>query len=110
MDAMGFGASREVVEICRQKGINATNHRNRTLTTEQIEQSDYIYVMDRGHRNRILELSPAAASKCRLLDENAAVADPIGGDIDVYKRCAQHIEKSLKIRISEIWHEDSDSK
>ena len=110
MDAMGFGTTGEVVEICRQKGIDATGHRNRTLTTEQIEQSDYIYVMTRGHRDRILELSPAAASKCKLLDENGAVADPIGGDIEVYKRCAQHIEKALKIRISEIWHEDSGSK
>jgi protein-tyrosine-phosphatase len=110
MDAMGFGATREVVEICRQKGIDATNHRNRTLTTEQIEQNDYIYVMGPGHRDRILELCPAAASKCCLLDENVAVADPIGGDIEVYKTCAQHIEKALIIRISEIWHEDSDSK
>jgi len=110
MDAMGFGASREVVEICRQKGIDATGHRNRTLTTEQIEQSDYIYVMGPGHLDRLLELSPAAALKSRLLDENVAVADPIGGDGEVYKKCAQHIERALKIRISEIWHEDSGSK
>ena len=102
MAVSGIGASREVVDICKEMGIDATAHRSRFLTSAEIEESDYIFVMSTGHRDRVLELCPEAAQKCMLLDENSQVGDPIGGGKEVYEKCAKQIERALEKRMNRI--------
>jgi tRNA threonylcarbamoyl adenosine modification protein (Sua5/YciO/YrdC/YwlC family) len=95
-------ASREVVDICAAKGIDVSGHRSRVLTREEAEESDYIFVMTKGHRDRILEVCPAASQKCMLLDGTGEISDPIGAGDDVYRICAEQIEKALEKRMNEI--------
>ena len=102
MAVSGIGASREVVDICKEMGIDATAHRSRFLTSAEIEESDYIFVMSTSHRDRVLELCPEAAQKCMLLDENSQVSDPIGGGREVYEKCAKQIERALEKRVNGI--------
>jgi protein-tyrosine-phosphatase len=103
-------ASDESVAICRQKDIDISSHRSRPLDCEEAETSDFIFAMSRSHERLIRELCPKVARRCMLLDTGGDVADPIGGGFAVYGECAKQIEKALRKRISEIWHEDSGSK
>lgn len=98
----GMPASNEVVDICKQKGIDASRHKSRLLTAEMVEDSDIIFAMTRGHAHGILSMSPDAESKCFLLDGGNDIPDPIGGGIDVYSSCACIIERAIDNRLCEM--------
>jgi len=102
MAGAGMPASDEVIGICARKGIDLSGHRSRALTSGQAEASDYIFAMNRSNRERVLEICPAAAEKCLLLDAGGQISDPIGAGVDVYEKCAQQIERALVERIDEI--------
>jgi len=102
MAGVGMPASSEVVGICARKGIDLSGHGSRPLTCAEAEASDYIFAMDRSNRERILEICPAAAEKCLLLDGNSEISDPIGAGDDVYGKCARQIERALTERMGEI--------
>ena len=102
MGMLGMCASREAVDICAQKGIDVRSHSSKGFSCEDVNQSDYIFVMSRSHRDRVLEVCPAAGEKCMLLDSTGDIADPIGAGMEVYASCAERIEKALEKRMSEI--------
>ncbi|MCF7954700.1 MAG: threonylcarbamoyl-AMP synthase [Phycisphaerae bacterium] len=98
----GAPASSEVVDICKQKGIDSSLHRSRFLTVEMIEDGDIIFAMTGGHVDGVLEMYPEAESKCFLLDGDKDIPDPIGGGFDVYNECARIIERALDNRLCEM--------
>ena len=97
----GMCASPEVVNICREKGIDVGSHRSSLLSCSRLEESDYVFVMTGAHRQMVAELCPAAADKCLLLGRTD-ISDPIGAGSDVYASCAEQIEKALITRLDEI--------
>jgi protein-tyrosine phosphatase len=99
--AAGSCASPEVIHICSEKGINADAHRSGTVTCDMLEESDFVFAMTEAHRKMIVQMCPAAANKCILLD-SADISDPIGAGIDEYEKCAEQIEKALKNRLGKI--------
>ena len=102
MNACQTPASAEVIDICGEKGIDATAHRSSTLGRYDVKQSDFIFVMTQGHREHLLQLWPDAAAKCMLLDEPNDVLDPIGAGKEMYSACAKQIEQAVKKRLCEI--------
>ncbi|HUV65599.1 MAG TPA: L-threonylcarbamoyladenylate synthase [Sedimentisphaerales bacterium] len=100
--ASGFPASGEAVTACSAKGIDISAHRNRGLSEELIDESDFIYAMEQVHLQRIVALAPEAANKCLLLAENRGIPDPMGHSQEVYDKCSDIIEKAVKRRISEL--------
>lgn len=102
IDSVGFPANEHAIAACAAKGIDLGAHRNKALTGELIEESDYIFVMECVHRARVLALVPEAADRCFLLDEKGPIPDPIGRPQSVYDRCAEQIEQAVKKRISEL--------
>lgn len=107
LSSVGMPASAEVIDICRQKGIDMTQHCSKGINSNELLESDYIFVMSGHHLDSIGRICPSAMPKCRLLDDEANIEDPIGGDNEIYRRCAERIEKALEKRMSEIWDEDS---
>ncbi|MBN1456266.1 MAG: threonylcarbamoyl-AMP synthase [Sedimentisphaerales bacterium] len=95
-------ASPEVIRICDEKGIKADRHLSSALTYEKIDESDYIFVMSRGHLNSVLGICDKAGAKTSLLDEAGDIGDPIGGDMEVYRDCAVQIENALLNKLDEI--------
>jgi protein-tyrosine-phosphatase len=83
-------------------GIDIKNHRNQGLTRELIEESDFIFAMERMHLARILALDPQADKRCLMLAGNREIPDPIGQSQRVYDNCAKIITKAVKERISEL--------
>ncbi|MHC4292962.1 MAG: L-threonylcarbamoyladenylate synthase [Planctomycetota bacterium] len=102
MNLDGAPASSESLKACATKGIDLSLHRSRRLTLELIEQSDFIYGLSLEHCSRIASISPEAGEKCKLLADGRNIPDPIGQSQQVYKECADLIEKEVKHRVSEI--------
>lgn len=98
----GLPASQQAIASCSARGIDITGHRSQGLTRQLIEDSDFIYVMDSTHRERVLELSGEAADRCELLAENQGIADPLGQGSEFYNRCAGLIEEAIRKRISRL--------
>lgn len=102
--------SPESVEVCRQKGVDISGYLSRPLNGKDAENCDFMFAMSGSHVEFVGMLAPEASGKCMLLDSSGDIADPIGGGLEVYRACAEQIEKALKKRISEMWYEDSSSK
>jgi protein-tyrosine phosphatase len=101
MDTADQPASDEAIAACAAKGIDIKAHKSRKLSSELVEESDFIFVMERAHQKKVAAISPEAANKCVLLAENQEIADPIGQSQEVFNYCAELIEKAVRKRISE---------
>ncbi len=102
MDTSGFPASAEAIVACAAKGIDLTAHRNKGLSKELIEESDFVFAMERIHQEKIIALSHEAANKCFLLAGDKGIADPIGHPQEFFNSCADMIETAVKEKISEL--------
>jgi len=102
MDMSGFPASAEAIAACAAKGIDLIAHRNKGLSKELIEESDFIFAMERIHQERIIALSHEAVNKCFLLAGDKGIADPIGHPQEFFNSCANIIEAAVKEKISEL--------
>jgi protein-tyrosine phosphatase len=100
MRMAGVPASAESVAACTAKGVDITGHESQPLSTQLIEESDFIFVMTKAHRQYVLALSDEAGGKCQLLAGEKEVADPIGQSQKVYNDCVQMIEDAVKKRVS----------
>jgi L-threonylcarbamoyladenylate synthase len=103
----GAPASSGAFDELARRGIDLGGHRAQPLTVELIHRAERIYVMSPEHRAAVLDLVPTAGGRVHLLDEEAAVADPLGGTADDYRRCADHIGRALSVRLEEFLDEDS---
>jgi protein-tyrosine phosphatase len=99
---VGYPATAEAVGACAAKEVDITSHKSRALSTYVIEQSDFVFVMTRGHRQAVLDICPQAADKCLLLAEDADIPDPIGQSQAVYDNCADVIDRAVRKRIGEM--------
>ncbi len=104
----GSPASHGALEAMQRRGIDLSAHRSQPVTVELLLAAEKIYTMTPEHRRAVLELAPGVAHKVELLDAGAAISDPIGGEAEVYERCASQIEQAVRIRLKEFEHEDRD--
>ncbi len=102
MGAVGWPATAEAVKACAKRGVDIRGHRSAALSTELIEDADYIYVMTQAHRRMVLGLSSEGRDeRVRLLGDED-IPDPIGQGQEVYDKCAEMIEKAVKKRVNEV--------
>jgi protein-tyrosine phosphatase len=97
----GMPASEPAVAVMKSLGMDLSAHRSNALTLEAIARADYIFAMTPGHLRAVMRISPGAADRCRLLDDEG-IEDPIGSDESEYARCADAIEKALRRKLQEI--------
>ena len=90
-------------------GIGASGHISTLLNEENLRGSWLVLTMTLKHRNKILQLNPASASKVYTLSEYAGfnndVADPFGKDIEYYKNTFEEINEKVKIIFEKIKEE-----
>ena len=84
------------------RGMDLSDHQSKALTAEMIQQADYIFVMTRSHRDRMIEMAPDAAHRIALLVQDEDVQDPLGGSREEYESCAARIEQALHERLQEV--------
>jgi protein-tyrosine-phosphatase len=101
--AAGYGmpASREAVEVMRERGLDLASHSSRPLGAALVDAAELIIVMTEAHRAEVEALYPAAKHKVYLLrgfDPETTVTDivdPIGMTTDMYRKTCRDIAAAL---------------
>lgn len=98
----GGEANDRAVEVMREEGLDLSEHRTRRLTRDLVERADLILVMERSQRAWIKARHPGAAEKTFTIAEYAwpgedeDIGDPIGGDLDEYRKTAAKLRRALE--------------
>ena len=93
--------SKNTVEIMKKRGINVQSHLSRKVTAELVDESDVIFVMEKGHKYYLTGFYPLAQNKVWLLKEFSSgreeeVSDPVGLSQDYYEKTADEIEREIE--------------
>ncbi|MGI5892029.1 MAG: low molecular weight protein arginine phosphatase [Bacillota bacterium] len=98
----GDEASPNAILAMQKRGLDIKNHRSRVVSPYLLEQADIIITMNQSHKEALLLIDPALADKTLAMAEidGTDINDPYGGVLELYKDCADQIEKSLRI----LWH------
>jgi protein-tyrosine phosphatase len=95
--AVGGPASAQAVTAMQQRGLDLSQHESQPVSDVLVRLADHILTMTHGHREMVLSRWPEAARKTELLRcDGGDVADPIGGSVDEYARCADQIDAHLQ--------------
>jgi tRNA threonylcarbamoyl adenosine modification protein (Sua5/YciO/YrdC/YwlC family) len=93
----GGRADKFAIEAMREVGIDLTRHVTRTLTPSLVETSDWIFVMERGHRESILSLMPDTEARVQMLSrEGVNIPDPATKSLQHYKMVRDRIAGCLR--------------
>ena len=98
MAAMPGGrAAPEAIQVVSELGLDLSSHETQPLTEPLVRHADAILTMTESQRQAIVAQWPAAADRTKVLSRSGAdVADPIGGPIERYQRCAEQIDRELR--------------
>ena len=84
-------------------GTSLDRHAAQSVTPSLVRVADLILTMGRLHRTALLTQYPEAAERVELLrPDGGDVADPFGGSVEVYRRCAREIAAAVRERLPEI--------
>ncbi|HUT33571.1 MAG TPA: L-threonylcarbamoyladenylate synthase [Planctomycetota bacterium] len=96
-------ASYQAVEAMKRQGLDLSRHVSRPVTPGLVEDADQIFVMAWQHGDSIRRFLPDAADKIRLMDPTGRdVEDPVGGSVDEFVRCAELLERCLRVLVPEL--------
>jgi tRNA threonylcarbamoyl adenosine modification protein (Sua5/YciO/YrdC/YwlC family) len=100
---MGARPTPEAVSVLAKMGLPLADHESQPLTTQLVRHSDVIWTMTRSHRQAIVEQWPEASSRVIVLSgDQSDIADPIGGPVEYYEKCAVQIQRELQRRVAEL--------
>ena len=107
--ADGMPISKNSNYVLALHGIDASEHTSSLLNEEYLRRSWLVLTMTTNHKNKILQLYPASASKVYTLSEYAGfnndITDPFGKDIEYYKNTFEEINEKVKIIFEKIKEE-----
>ena len=94
-------------EVIKEDGLDLSSHMSRATTDEELKNSDIIFVMENRQRLYLIARYPKAADKIYLLKEfkkiggliitnEPDIPDPIGRDIEFYKKVYVLIKESIE--------------
>jgi protein-tyrosine-phosphatase len=90
---VGAPMTPEAQQALSRMGVPVPRHSARNLTAELARQVEMIFCMTRAHRKAVIDSVPSAAGKTYCLDPDSDIEDPIGGGLEDYLKCAQHIHR-----------------
>ncbi|ESU34453.1 hypothetical protein G3A_01475 [Bacillus sp. 17376] len=97
----GAEASVNAKAVLEENNISH-DHRSSTLTREDIDWATLVLTMTQSHKGLIINQYPFAADKTFTLKEfadvkeNLDVADPFGGNEQIYRQAFKEIQKSIE--------------
>mgnify|MGYP000235639344 FL=1 len=98
------------IDKANEYDIDITNQRSRQITQNDIQEFDFIYVMDSSNYNNIVALcnSPEEISKVKMImnevepGKNISVPDPYFGDSDGFEKVYQMIDLACANIVNEL--------
>ncbi len=101
---MGYEATPEAVATAASRGVDLSAHASRPLTAAMLAQADHVFAMTRSHLWAVADRYPSAGPRLRLLaPDGRDIPDPIGGEQEVYDRCAEQLVEALRAQIPQLW-------
>ena len=93
----GGRAAAEAIQTMQERGLDLGPHESQPLSERLVRFADAIITMTRSHRDAILQHFPEAEPRVHPISHGAGdVADPIGGPLDLYRRCAEQLDAYLE--------------
>jgi protein-tyrosine phosphatase len=93
----GDDANPAAVEVAREYGADLTAHRSRPVNPELLESATVVVPMTRDHAAALALRCPGVGPEPVLLcGDEGDLPDPIGGDLAVYRQCAEVIRRHLE--------------
>lgn len=97
---MGGEATPTAVETAREFGADLSQHHSQPLTAQLLAQADLVLAMTRSHLLAVQRYADLLGFRAELLAPNGSdIADPMGGEQDVYQDCARQIWQHLQQRL-----------
>ena len=101
MTITGLLANQEANQVMENEGVDLRLHRSTPLSAELIRKADLVLAMTPFHRQSALRQCEEAKSKTFLFKEftrtdlkNVQIADPMGGTLEVFKKCFKEIKSA----------------
>lgn len=99
----GDPAAPEAADVVRNLGGDLTEHVSQPLTAEMAMIADHVLAMTRSHQMMVAARFGRYGVEPRLLDPAGGdIADPVGGDREVYEDCAKQILQYLEVLVPEV--------
>ena len=97
----GDRASENSIEVCKEVGLNLSDHRSSAVTRAILENASAIFCMTESHRallHMYFELpknSPVFLMREFIEGGTRELPDPFGQDIDIYRNCRDDMIDAL---------------
>lgn len=102
----GDSASLNAARVMEEMGLDVSCHIATPLSEEMLGKYDLILTMTNAHKASILNLYQSFKEKVFTLLEYTGsegdIADPFGGDINIYRQCAMEIQRAIEKVFSKI--------
>lgn len=100
----GMGASDGSLAAADEIGLDLTSHISQPITPELWQRAIKIYCLGDSHRRALLAEAPEIADKIELLrPDGLDIADPYGGDLQVYQRARDEMRAAVIGRMGDWW-------
>jgi len=101
----GEPATANAVEVLKEYGIRAGDHRSLLLNETHVRFADFIFTMTRQHREKILSKWHNVDSRlCVLRTDGGDILDPLGSSLSIYRTCVEQIRTEIN-RLALLDHE-----
>lgn len=103
MASSGAPPAQNAVAILAELGVDLGDHRSRGVHPREVADADRVYCLTAEHRDALIALlPPGQAEQVELLDpDGKGLPDPIGGDLETYRRSETAIRTALEARLDE---------
>ena len=98
----GLPASDHGIKVMAERGLDTSQHLSREVNAAMLADVDLVLTMTQGQRQAIVDHWPEVAERVKLVCGDRDVADPIGGPVELYRRCAKQINGGLAEHLGSI--------
>ena len=100
----GMSASDGSLEAGAQIGLDLSSHQSQPIEPSLWQRAIKIYCLNDSHRQTLLAKAPEVEDKLEILrPDGQDIADPYGGDLEVYQNARDQIQKAVQARQGDWW-------
>lgn len=96
----GQVASSNASKVMKEMGIDLSNHIATPVTQDIVEETDLVLTVTKAHKSMVISHFEGSREKTftlmEYIGEDGDVADPISGDIEVYRNCAAQLRSAVE--------------
>jgi len=101
----GFNPTDNTIAVMKKEDIDVSGYKTSMLNSGMIKKADLILVMQKIHKDMVVNMAPEAKEKTHLLREyvklkgearDVGVPDPIGKPQEVYERVLSMIKRYIE--------------